>query len=125
MLETYYPILIMIGISLVLAVVLMLASRYLGPNRPNVLKLSPYESGMDPIGEARERYSIAFYMVAMEFIVFDLEVVFIYPWAVKFQELSVGTFMAMMVFLVVLLIGLVYTLKKGTVEFTLRNQVNR
>jgi len=123
MIENYYPILILIGVAVVLALAFMLASIYLGPKRPNVLKLSPYESGMDPLGQARDRYSIAFYMVAMEFIVFDLEVVFIYPWAVRFQELPMGTFCAMMIFLTVLFIGLIYTLKKGTVEFTLRKQV--
>lgn len=123
MIENYYPILILIGVAVVLALAFMLASIYLGPKRPNVLKLSPYESGMDPLGQARDRYSIAFYMVAMEFIVFDLEVVFIYPWAVRFQELSMGTFWAMMIFLTVLFIGLIYTLRKGTVEFTLRKQV--
>jgi NADH-quinone oxidoreductase subunit A len=123
MIENYYPILILIGVAVVLALAFMLASIYLGPKRPNVLKLSPYESGMDPLGQARDRYSIAFYMVAMEFIVFDLEVVFIYPWAVRFQELPMGTFWAMMIFLTVLFIGLIYTLKKGTVEFTLRKQV--
>src|SRR5690625_7129305 len=76
----------------------------------------PYESGMDPVGHAKERYSIAFYLVAMEFIVFDLEVVFIYPWAVRFMEHSAGTFFAMFIFIIILFIGLVYTLRKGTLD---------
>lgn len=110
----------MIGIALVLALVLMILSRVIGPHRPNVNKLRPYESGMDPVGQARDRYSVSFYTVAMEFIIFDLEVVFIYPWAVRFTEFGTGTFMAMMVFITVLLIGLMYTLKKGTLDWDVR-----
>ncbi len=121
MTDNYLPILIMVGIAIVLAIVLMLLSRLLGPYRPNVHKLRPYESGMDPIGEARDRYSVSFYMVAMEFIVFDLEVVFIYPWAVRFTELGTGPFVAMMIFITVLLVGLLYTLKKGTLDLDIRS----
>lgn len=120
MLEQYYPILVLIGIAIVLAVLLMTLSRVLGPYRPNKNKLNPYESGMDPVGQAKERYSIAFYLVAMEFIIFDLEVVFIYPWAVRFMEHSTGTFVAMVVFIVVLFIGLLYTLKKGTLDWDMK-----
>lgn len=120
MTDNYIPILIMVGISLVLALVLMVLSRVIGPHRPNVNKLRPYESGMDPVGQARDRYSVSFYMVAMEFIIFDLEVVFIYPWAVRFTEFGNGTFMAMMVFITVLLVGLMYTLKKGTLDWDVR-----
>lgn len=121
MLEQYYPILVVVGIAIVLAIVLMTLSRVLGPYRPNTTKLNPYESGMDPVGEAKDRYSIAFYLVAMEFIVFDLEVVFIYPWAVSFRELGTGTFMAMFVFIIVLFIGLIYTLKKGTLDWDMKH----
>lgn len=120
MLENYLPIVVLIGIAFVLALLLMALSRALGPFRPNLNKLNPYESGMDPVGQARERYSISFYLVAMEFIVFDLEVVFIYPWAVRFIELGLGTFIAMTVFIVILFIGLLYTLKKGTLELELK-----
>lgn len=120
MLEQYIPIFILIGVALVLAVVLMTLSRIIGPYRPNTNKLRPYESGMDPVGEAKDRYSIAFYLVAMEFIVFDLEVVFIYPWAVRFMEHDTGTFMAMMIFIAILMIGLIYTLKKGTLDWDMK-----
>lgn len=121
MLQNYLPILILAGVAIFLALLLMLLSRFIGPYRPNVIKLNPYESGMDPVGEARERYSITFYLVAMEFIVFDLEVVFIYPWAVRYLELGIGTFVAMVVFIVILLIGLLYTLKKGTLDWDLKH----
>ncbi len=120
MLEQYYPILVLIGVALVLAVLLMSLSRLLGPFRPNKNKLNPYESGMDPVGQAKERYSIAFYLVAMEFIIFDLEVVFIYPWAVRFMEHGTGTFIAMVVFIVILFIGLLYTLKAGTLDWDMK-----
>lgn len=121
MLEQYLPIFILLGTAVVLAILLMTLSKILGPFRPNKTKLTAYESGMDPVGQARERYSVAFYLVAMEFIVFDLEVVFIFPWAVAFLTHSAGTFMAMVVFIVVLFIGLVYTLKKGTLDWDVRN----
>ncbi|MCC5940270.1 MAG: NADH-quinone oxidoreductase subunit A [Balneolaceae bacterium] len=120
MLEQYIPIFVLLGIALVLGILLMSLSRILGPYRPNKTKLQPYESGMDPVGEAKDRYSIAFYLVAMEFIVFDLEVVFIYPWAVRFMEHGTGTFVAMVVFIVILFIGLIYTLKKGTLDWDLK-----
>lgn len=121
MLENYFPILILAVVAVVLAFVLLTLSKILGPFRPNKTKLDPYESGMDPVGEARDRYSISFYLVAMEFIVFDLEVVFIYPWAVRYLDLGFGTFMAMMVFIVVLFVGLLYTLKKGTLDWDLNH----
>lgn len=118
MLSSYVPILVLAVVALLLSLLLMTLSRVLGPYRPNTVKLRPYESGMDPIGAARERYSIGFYLVAMEFIVFDLEVVFLYPWAVRFLDLGGTAFVSMIVFITVLLLGLVYTLKKGTLDFT-------
>lgn len=121
MFEQYIPIFVLLGIAIFLAIVLATLSRVIGPYRPNKIKLMPYESGMDPVGQAKERYSIAFYLVAMEFIVFDLEVVFIYPWAVRFMEHGTGTFVAMVLFIVILFIGLVYTLKKGTLDWDVKN----
>ncbi len=120
MLEQYIPIFILLGVAIFLAVLLMSLSRILGPFRPNKTKLKPYESGMDPVGEAKDRYSIAFYLVAMEFIVFDLEVVFLYPWAVRFMDHGTGTFIAMVVFIIVLFIGLLYTLKKVTLDWDMK-----
>lgn len=121
MFEQYIPIFVLLGVAFILALAFMSLSRFLGPYRPNTIKLKPYESGMDPVGQAKDRYSIAFYLVAMEFIVFDLEVVFIYPWAVRFLELGIGTFIAMAVFILVLFVGLVYTLKKGTLDWDVKN----
>lgn len=121
MFEQYIPIFVLLAVAFIVALAFMLLSRFLGPYRPNTTKLKPYESGMDPVGQAKDRYSIAFYLVAMEFIVFDLEVVFIYPWAVRFLDLSTGTFIAMAVFILVLFVGLVYTLKKGTLDWDVKN----
>jgi len=121
MLENYFPILILAVVAIALAAVLLTLSKILGPFRPNKTKLNPYESGMDPVGEARDRYSISFYLVAMEFIVFDIEVVFIYPWAVRYLDLGFGTFVSMMIFIVILFIGLLYTLKKGTLDWDLNH----
>lgn len=123
MLDNYVPILILAGIAIVLAVLLMTISRIFGPYRPNQTKLNPYESGMDPVGEASERYSISFYLVAMEFIVFDLEVIFLYPWAVRYLELGPGAFFSMVFFITVLFIGLLYTLKKGTLDWDLKRKI--
>lgn len=120
MLENYFPILILAIIATGLALLLLTLSKIVGPYRPNNVKLRPYESGMDPVGEARDRYSISFYLVAMEFIIFDIEVVFIYPWAVRYLELGFGTFVSMIIFIAILFIGLFYTLKKGTLDWDLK-----
>ncbi|MFU8813457.1 MAG: NADH-quinone oxidoreductase subunit A [Balneolaceae bacterium] len=120
MIEQFTPIFVLLGVAILLALLLMSLSRLLGPYRPNKNKLNPYESGMDPVGQAKDRYSIAFYLVAMEFIVFDLEVVFIYPWAVAYLNHGAGTFIAMVIFIIVLFVGLIYTLKKGTLDWDMK-----
>ncbi len=118
MLEQYIPVLLLVALAVVTAMAFIVLSRLLGPQRPASNKLGAYESGMDPVGQARDRYSVSFYIIAMEFIVFDLEVIFIYPFAVRFQEFGAGTFWAMMLFIFILFLGLVYTLKKGSFDWT-------
>ncbi|WP_246043078.1 NADH-quinone oxidoreductase subunit A [Fodinibius saliphilus] len=98
----------------------MTLSKILGPFRPNKNKLDPYESGMDPVGEAADRYSISFYLVAIAFIVFDLEVVFIYPWAVSFLDYGLGTLVSMIIFILELYVGLIYLIKKGTLDWDMK-----
>lgn len=120
MLSNYLPIVILGGIAIIVAVLLMVLSKVLGPYRPNKNKLNPYESGMDPVGEAADRYSISFYLVAIAFIVFDLEVVFVYPWAVSFLDYGVGTLISMIVFIAELFVGLIYLIKKGTLDWDLK-----
>jgi NADH-quinone oxidoreductase subunit A len=122
MFEDFIPLFLMMMLALGLAMTLLKAHQALGPKRPNRVKTMPYESGMDPIGTARERYSVKFYLVAMIFIVFDVEVVFLYPWAVSFQDFleagaGLGVMGVVVLFIVILLIGLVYDIKKGGLEF--------
>ena len=117
MLDQYIPILILIELAVILAIAFILLSKLLGPNRPGSNKLGSYESGMDPIGQARDRYSVSFYIIAMEFLVFDLEVIFIFPWAVRYQEFGAGTLWSMMLFILILFLGLIYTIKKGSFDW--------
>ena len=122
MLTDFVPLFVMVLLALGLALTLLKAAELLGPRRPSAVKASPYESGMDPIGTARERYSVKFYLVAMIFIVFDVEVVFMYPWAVSFQEFldagaGLGAFAVISVFILILMVGLVYDIKKGGLEW--------
>lgn len=117
MLEQYIPIFLVITVALIFAVVTVFTSKIFGPQRPNKRKLSTYESGMQPIGTTNERVSVKYYLVAMLFIIFDLEVIFIYPWAVQFKklfgELGISVFVSMFIFLVVLELGYLYAYKKG------------
>jgi NADH-quinone oxidoreductase subunit A len=115
--EQYIPIAIMILIGVVAGVVFANINRFLGPRKPTEEKLSTYESGMEPVRTARERFSVKFYLVAMLFIVFDIEIVFMYPWAVVFRQLAPAGIIGMMFFLVILVIGLVYEWRKGGMDW--------
>lgn len=117
MLDQYVPIGIMVLIGVVAGVVFTNINRFLGPRHPTEEKLSTYESGMEPVKTARERFSIKYYLVAMLFIVFDIEIVFMYPWAVKFKELGWLGFVDMMVFIGILLVGYLYIVKKGALRW--------
>lgn len=122
MLAEFLPLFIMVGLALVMAMSLLKAADLLGPSRANLIKQAAYESGMDPVGTARERYSVKFYLVAMIFIVFDVEIVFMYPWAVSFHEfidagLAWGALFVVSFFILILGIGLLYDIKKGGLEF--------
>ena len=117
MLINYFPILILLVISTVLAAVVILLSTFLGPRRPTRRKLQPYESGMTPLGPAQRRMPIKFYLVAVLFILFDIEVIFFYPWAVVFRQLGLFAFIEMLVFVGILLVGYVYAWKKGALEW--------
>jgi NADH-quinone oxidoreductase subunit A len=115
--ETYIPIFLMLGVALFLGIIFLTLHRFLGPNRPNMEKLSTYESGMPPIRSARERFSVKYYMVAVLFILFDIEVIFLYPWAVNFRALGLFGYIEMVLFIVILLVGYVYILKKGALQW--------
>lgn len=114
------PIIILIVIAGGLAGVIIGLSYLLGPKRPDAIKLGPYESGMDPVGEAHGRFSIRFYIIAMLFVIFDIEIIFFYPWAVVYKKfLTVGNFILfeMLVFVALLLVGYAYAWKKGALEW--------
>jgi len=115
--EQYIPIGIMIGIGVIAGYLFANINRWLGPRRPSEEKLSTYESGMEPVRTARERFSVKFYLVAMLFIVFDIEILFMYPWAVQFRQLGLAGYLEMLVFIGVLVVGLVYIVKKGALRW--------
>jgi NADH-quinone oxidoreductase subunit A len=117
MLVEYIPIAILLIVALALAVLVIVLGSVLGPRRKSFRKMSPYESGMMPIGPGTRRMSIRFYLVAVLFILFDVEVIFFYPWAVNFRALGVFGFIEMLVFVGILLVGYIYIWKKGALEW--------
>jgi len=117
MLRDYLPILILVLLAAGFAGMNILMSLIFGPHKPNPEKLSPYECGIVPVGSARQRFSVHFYLIAMLFIVFDMEIVFLFPWAVAFQQLGGLGLAAMGTFLLVLLVGYYYAWMKGGLEW--------
>ncbi len=117
MLLEYLPIGILALLATLFAAGNIILSLLLGPHRPNAEKLSPYECGIVPMGTARERFSVKFYLVAMFFIIFDMEIVFLYPWAVVFHQFKLFGLVAMGTFLLILLVGYFYAWKKGGLEW--------
>jgi NADH-quinone oxidoreductase subunit A len=117
MLDAYVPVLLLFGVSLVNAVALVVLSHLVSPMRPTPVKLEPYESGMAPLGDTRERFSVKFYLVAILFIIFDIETIFLIPWGVLFRDLGVFGFVEMLIFIGVLLVGYVYVWKKGALQW--------
>jgi NADH-quinone oxidoreductase subunit A len=121
MLENYFPILMFLLVGLGVGVAPMaigwVASTALGANRPDPDKLSPYECGFEAFEDARMKFDVRFYLVAILFIIFDLEVAFLFPWAVSFSGIGLYGFFSMMVFLLILTIGFVYEWKKGALEW--------
>ena len=117
MLNDYLPIAVLLVISIVLAFLFIALGHLFGPRRPTPRKLEPYESGMRPIGPALRRMPVRFYLVAVLFILFDIEVIFFLPWAVVFRSLGVFGFVEMLVFIGILLVGYVWVWKKGALEW--------
>jgi NADH-quinone oxidoreductase subunit A len=117
MLEPYLPLLILLGISIAQAVGMVVLSEVLSPRKSTPVKLAPYESGIDPLGGARQRFSVKFYVVAILFIVFDVETVFLVPWAVAMRTLGVEGFIVALMFIFILTVGLVYEWKKGALDW--------
>ena len=122
MLGAYLPILLLVIVAIGFGLVSLVMSSFIGPKKFSKLKMSPYESGCEPVGTGQERFSIKFYLIAMLFILFDIEAVFLYPWAVVFKKFiaaGLGPFILaeMGVFIVILFVGYIYVWKKGALEW--------
>ena len=113
----WLPILIMLGFATGFAAFNIGVSKLIGPKHPTPEKLAPYECGMPPVGDARERHPVKFYLVAMIFLLFDIEVAFLYPWAMALRELRWLGFMQLVVFFAILLAGYVYVWRKGVLDW--------
>jgi NADH-quinone oxidoreductase subunit A len=116
--ELYFPVLLQVVIAVVLAAGLVGGGLILGKRTRNAAKDTPYESGMQPTGSARERFSVKFYLVAMVFILFDIEAIFLYPWAVVYRELKLFAFIEMLIFIGLVLAGFFYIWKKGVLDWS-------
>jgi NADH-quinone oxidoreductase subunit A len=117
MLAEYFPILLFILVGLAVGVGPMVLGRLLGPHRPDPEKLSPYECGFEAFEDARMKFDVRYYLVAILFILFDLEIAFLFPWAVALGDIGVAGFVAMMLFLGILVVGFVYEWMKGALEW--------
>ncbi|MGO9446498.1 MAG: NADH-quinone oxidoreductase subunit A [Thiobacillaceae bacterium] len=117
MLENYFPILLFILVGLAFGVVPMLAGWLLAPSRPDSEKLSPYECGFEAFEDARMKFDVRYYLVAILFILFDLEIAFMFPWAVVLKEIGVFGYVAMVIFLGLLVVGFVYEWMRGALEW--------
>ena len=120
--ETWFPVLIQILIALAVASAMIGLSALLGRHVRDPIKFMPYESGMDPVGNARERFSVKFYLVGMVFILFDIEAIFLYPWAVIYRQLKLFAFFEMLLFIVLVLCGFFYIWKKGVLDWSTDEQ---
>lgn len=116
--ETWFPVLIQILIAIGVAGAMIGFSALLGHRVRDPIKSTPYESGMNPVGNARERFTVKFYLVAMVFILFDIEAIFLYPWAVIFRQLKMFAFIEMLIFIVLVLCGFFYIWKKGVLNWS-------
>jgi NADH-quinone oxidoreductase subunit A len=115
--ETWFPVLVQFLIAVAVAGAMIGLSAILGQRVRDSVKSSPYESGMKPVGNARERFSVKFYLVAMVFILFDIEAIFLYPWAVVYRKLGLFGFFEMLLFIVLVLCGYFYIWKKGVLNW--------
>ena len=117
MLAEYFPILLFIVVGIAVGVAPMVLGALLAPHRPDPEKLSPYECGFEAFEDARMKFDVRYYLVAILFILFDLEIAFLFPWAVVINEIGIAGFLAMMLFLGILVVGFVYEWMKGALEW--------
>jgi len=117
MLAEYFPVLLFILVGLAVGVAPMILGKLLGPSRPDPEKLSPYECGFEAFEDARMKFDVRYYLVAILFILFDLEIAFLFPWAVVINEIGLAGYVSMMLFLGILVVGFVYEWMKGALEW--------
>ena len=116
--ETWFPVLVQALLAMVIAAALVTLSFAIGRKLKNKVKDMPYESGIEPTGDARSRFSVKFYLVGMLFILFDIEAIFLYPWVVVYRELKMFAFVEMLVFVILILSGFFYIWKKGALDWS-------
>ncbi len=117
MLASYFPVLLFIGVGIAVGVAPIALGWLAGPHRPDAEKLSPYECGFEAFEDARMKFDVRYYLVAILFILFDLEIAFLFPWAVVFEQIGMFGFVAMAIFLGILVVGFVYEWAKGALEW--------
>ena len=117
MLAEYFPFLLFIAVGLAVGVAPLVLGKLLGPNRPDPEKLSPYECGFDAFEDARMKFDVRYYLVAILFILFDLEIAFLFPWAAVINDIGLPGYLAMMLFLAILTVGFIYEWMKGALEW--------
>lgn len=117
MLAEYLPTLLFLIVATGIGISLMVIGRLIGPRRPDAQKLSPYECGFEPFEDARMKFDVRYYLIAIQFIVFDLEIIFIMPWTLVFQELGARALVTMGLFVGMLFLGFIYVWKKGALEW--------
>ncbi len=117
MLDNYFPVLLFIIVALAMGVAPLVLGRLLGPHRPDAAKLSPYECGFEAFEDARMKFDVRYYLVAILFILFDLEIAFLFPWAMVLKEIGLFGFISMMIFLAILVVGFIYEWMKGALEW--------
>ena len=117
MLAEYLPTLLFLIVATGIGIALMVIGRFIGPRRPDAQKLSPYECGFEAFEDARMKFDVRYYLIAIQFIVFDLEIIFIVPWTLVFQELGARALVTMGLFVGMLFLGFVYVWKKGALEW--------
>ncbi len=115
--NSYIAILLSAGFAMAIALGMLAMAIFFGPRRPTPVKLEPFECGMTQITDPRGRFSIKFYLVAIIFVMFDVEIIYLYPWAITFKKLGLQGFVEMMIFISLLLVALAYAIKKGALEW--------
>jgi NADH-quinone oxidoreductase subunit A len=117
MLEQYFPVLLFILVGVGIGVAMLVMGSLVSPNRPDPQKLAPYECGFEAFEDARMKFDVRYYLIAILFILFDLEIAFLFPWAVVLPDIGIFGFWSMMIFLAILIIGFIYEWKKGALEW--------